>query len=414
MANIWLRFSRTKLGLAILLSAGVGQRAEVAEDHRVHGPHTDAPETPRGARASGEAVPCGGSGSAKDRVAVVRGAALRAACFAGAFCGAAFPAALSGWRFVQTQTTQDVIAVRVSAQRGQGFQAAQQSRGRRGAFQVLNRRQGFFETLDAAFEVRSTRKVRILERYLRVHLGLSGWAATRNVYPGRAHAVGRRVRIARTETQRRHQSIDVTGAGSGVALFGGLAHPRADRERRAEQRCGGTSNHQLARPAADSASIHARLLFVSVLLVPRYTSNDVAAVHDAEQAFLKASLTRLPGRAAASIVAPTPRGPATPQRRTPTTGRRSARPLGRPVHHHQERPDWWLQCQRFFCRPLSRALHQHRCQGSRVAAGHREATRSVLDAWYRRWTIEARGEGRPSCRSCLPGSAGLPPAEVQL
>jgi len=33
-------------GLAILLSAGVGQRAEVAEDHRAHGPHTDAPETP--------------------------------------------------------------------------------------------------------------------------------------------------------------------------------------------------------------------------------------------------------------------------------------------------------------------------------------------------------------------------------
>ena len=33
-------------GLAILLSAGVGQRAEVAEDHRAHDPHTDAPETP--------------------------------------------------------------------------------------------------------------------------------------------------------------------------------------------------------------------------------------------------------------------------------------------------------------------------------------------------------------------------------
>ncbi|SNS00818.1 hypothetical protein SAMN06264365_108220 [Actinoplanes regularis] len=199
-------------GLAILLSAGVGQRAEVAEDHRAHGPHTDAPETPRGARASGEAVPCGGSGSAKDQVAVVRGAA----CFAGAFCGAAFPAALSRWRFVQAQTTQDVIAVRVSAQRGQGIQAAQQSRGRCGAFQVLNRRQGLFKTLDAAFEVRSTRKVRILERYLRVHLGLSGRAATGNVYPGRANAVGRRVRIARAETQRRHQSVNVTGAGSGV------------------------------------------------------------------------------------------------------------------------------------------------------------------------------------------------------
>jgi hypothetical protein len=269
-------------GLAILLSAGVGQRAEVAEDHRAHGPHTDAPETPRGARASGEAVPCGGSGPAKDRVAVARGAALRAAYFAGAFYGAAFPAALSRWRFVQTQTTQDVIAVRVCAQRGQGIQAAQQSRGSCGAFQVLNRRQGFFKTLDAAFKVRSTRKVRILERYLRVHLGLSGWAATGNFYPGRAHAVGRRVRIARAETQRRHQSVNVTGAGSGVALFGGLAHPRADRESRAEQRCGGTSNHQLARPAADSASIaadsasiHARLPLRPVLLVPRYTSNDV-------------------------------------------------------------------------------------------------------------------------------------------
>ena len=33
-------------GLAILLIAGVGQRAEVAEDHRAHDPHTDAPETP--------------------------------------------------------------------------------------------------------------------------------------------------------------------------------------------------------------------------------------------------------------------------------------------------------------------------------------------------------------------------------
>ena len=79
----------------MLLSAGVGQRAEVAEDHRAHGPHTDAPETPRGARASGEAVPCGGAGFAKDQVAVVRVAAARAAYFAGAFCGAAFPAALS-------------------------------------------------------------------------------------------------------------------------------------------------------------------------------------------------------------------------------------------------------------------------------------------------------------------------------
>jgi hypothetical protein len=68
------------------------------------------------------------------------------------------------WRFVQTQTTQDVIAVRVSAQRGQGIQAAQQSCGRCGAFQVLNRRQGFFKTLDATFKVRSTGKVRILER----------------------------------------------------------------------------------------------------------------------------------------------------------------------------------------------------------------------------------------------------------
>jgi hypothetical protein len=46
---------------------------------------------PRGARASGEAVPCGGSGSAKDQVAVVRGAALRAACFAGAFAAPHFP-----------------------------------------------------------------------------------------------------------------------------------------------------------------------------------------------------------------------------------------------------------------------------------------------------------------------------------
>ena len=207
------------------------------------------------------------------------------------------PRGLSGWRFVQSQTTQGVIAVRVSAQRGQGIQAAQQSRGRCGALQVLNRRQGFFKALDAAFKIRSTRKVRILEHYLRIHLGLSGWAATGNFYPGRAHAVGRRVRIARAETQRRHQSVNVTGAGSGL---GGLAHPRADRERRAEQRCGGSSNHQLARPAADSASIHARLLFVSVVLVPRHTSNDVAAVHDAEQAFLKASLKNLPGRAAAS------------------------------------------------------------------------------------------------------------------
>src|SRR4051812_28048240 len=149
------------------------------------------------------------------------------------FGGAAFPAALSRWRFVQTQTTQDVIAVRVSAQRGQGIQAAQQSRGRCGAFQVLNRRQGFFETLDAAFKVRSTRKVRILERYLRVHLGLSGWAATGNFYPGRAHAVGRRVRIARAETQRRHQSVDVTGAGSGV--------PRRSTRGRVTGSCGGGS-----------------------------------------------------------------------------------------------------------------------------------------------------------------------------
>ena len=33
-------------GLAILLSAGAGQRAEVAENHRAHDPHPDAPETP--------------------------------------------------------------------------------------------------------------------------------------------------------------------------------------------------------------------------------------------------------------------------------------------------------------------------------------------------------------------------------
>ncbi len=158
-------------------------------------------------------------------------AALRAACFAGAFCSAAFPAALSRRRFVQTQTTQDVITVRVSAQRGQGIQAAQQSRGRCGAFQVLNRRQGFLKTLDAAFQVRSTRKVRILERYLRVHLGLSGWAATGNFYPGRTHAVGRRVRIARAETQRRHQSVNVTGAGSGV--------PRRSTRGRVTGSCGG-------------------------------------------------------------------------------------------------------------------------------------------------------------------------------
>ncbi len=73
----------------------VGQRAEVAEDHRAHDPHTDAPETSRGARASGEAVPCGGAGFAKDQVAVVRGAAARAAYFAGAFCGAALSAGVS-------------------------------------------------------------------------------------------------------------------------------------------------------------------------------------------------------------------------------------------------------------------------------------------------------------------------------
>jgi hypothetical protein len=82
-------------GLAILLSAGVGQRAEVAEDHRAHGPHTDAPETPVVRGPPARRFRAGGSGSAKDQVAVVHGAALRAACFAGAFYGAAFPAALS-------------------------------------------------------------------------------------------------------------------------------------------------------------------------------------------------------------------------------------------------------------------------------------------------------------------------------
>src|SRR5690242_21698048 len=99
---------------------------------------------PRGARASGEAVPCGGSVSAKYQVAVVRGAALRAAYFAGAFCDAAFPTALSRWRFVQTQTTQDVIAVRVSARPEQRRQGHQQRRGARGARSVCNPRPALF------------------------------------------------------------------------------------------------------------------------------------------------------------------------------------------------------------------------------------------------------------------------------
>ena len=164
------------------------------------------------------------------------------------------PCGFIRWRFVQTQTTQDVIAVCVSAQRGQGIQAAQQSRGRCGAFQVLNRRQGFFKTLNAAFKVCSTRKVRILERYLSVHLGLSGWAATGNVYPGRAHAVSRSVRIARAETQRRHQSVNVTGAGSGVLT--GVPHAGADGEDAGDQRRSDRSQRQLARPVALAASIH--------------------------------------------------------------------------------------------------------------------------------------------------------------
>jgi hypothetical protein len=46
---------------------------------------------------------------------------------------------------------------------------------------------------------------------------------------------------------------------------------------------------------------------------------------------------------------------------------------------------------------LSRALHQCWRQGSRVAVGHRVATRSALDAWCRCWTGEARG-GRPRRR----------------